>query len=76
MAPSSVWYCARLQRVGSTISSAETPHRVPVSEGMVRVNPAATAIDSSQQCHSAKQTASIPETTWYVQQQLGVADYN
>ena len=35
------------------------------------MNPA----DSSQQCHSAKQAASISETTWYVQQQRGVADY-
>ena len=38
------------------------------------MNPA-TEIDSSQQCHSAKQAASIPETTWYAQQQRGVADY-
>ena len=38
------------------------------------MNPA-TEIDSSQQCHSAKQAASIPETTWYIQQQREVADY-
>ena len=63
-------------------SSSGTPHRVPrsVSEGEEghtegHTGYPATEINSLQQCHSAKQAAGIPETTWYVQQQRGVADY-